>query len=109
MKKILALLFAVMFIVSGCGKKTAEVPEVQEEVILKDKVNETAYAGRVTEITDKTITIIMDEKVSETFNLNEKAKNDIKALGVEVDKRVLINFDTAENREIESVEVELTK
>ena len=113
MKKLLVLSLAVILVFGGCGKKAEntvpETPEANQEIALKDKVNETAYAGRVTEITDKEITIIMDEVVSETFKLNDKAKNDIKALDIKVDSRILINFDTVENREITSVEVELTK
>ena len=112
MKKFLALLLVLMFVFVGCANNSGnevENTDNSQETVLADKVNDTAYAGRVTEITDKTITIIMDETVSETFNLNEKAKKDIEVLKVEVDKRVVINFDTVENREITSIEVELVR
>ena len=101
---------------SGCSKKLttpAESPSPSEtpkaETQLADKMNDTTYAGKVTEITDTAITILMDGKVSETFDLNERAKNDIRILKVEKDKRVIIKFDSAENRNITGIEVITTE
>lgn len=118
MKKFLALFFVSLVLISGCSKKLttpAETPtpsadaQQNKEEQLADKMNDTTYAGKVTEITDETITILMDEKVSETFTLNERAKNDIRILKVEVDKRVIIKFESAENREITGIEVITTE
>ena len=109
MKKFLALFFVFMILISGCSKKltepSQEMQQDQTAVQSADKINDTTYAGRVTEITDETITIIMDEKTNETFNLNERARNDIRILQVDVDKRVIINFESAESREITGIEV----
>lgn len=97
---------------SGCAKKlttpsenpsASEPPKLQAQ--LSDKINDTTYAGKVTEITDTTITILMNEKESETFDLNEKAKNDIQVLDIKTDNRIIINFDSAENRNITGIEV----
>lgn len=110
MKKLSVFFLIFAILLSGCGKKLttpAPSPEASptEGVQLADKITDTAYAGRVTEITDSAITIIMDEKVSETFNLNERAKNDIRVLEVTVDKRVIVNFKSAQDREITGIEV----
>ena len=110
MKKLFITVFALMFVLCGCGNKTEEKPALtpeQENAVIKDTVNDTAFAGKVTEITDKEITILMGDSVSETFKLNEKAKKDIEVLEIKAGQRVVINFDTVENREITSVEVEL--
>ena len=112
MKKILAFMLVSVLLFSGCSKKLvtpSESPTPSEtptaETELADKMNDTTYAGKVTEITDTSITILMDEKVSETFDLNEKAKSDIRILKIEKDNRVIINFDSAENRNITGVEL----
>ncbi len=107
MKKILVFMMVSVLLFSGCAKKLttpSESPSTSETQ-LADKINDTTYAGKVTEITDTTITILMNEKTSETFDLNEKAKNDIRVLDIKTDKRIIINFDSAENRNITGIEV----
>lgn len=114
MKKSLILIFALLICLSACDKKgetstpeTSPLPTETPKITASqypDKINETTYAGRLTDLTDTTITIIMDEKTTEVFNLNERAKRDIDILKIEVGNRIIIEFDSPETRNITSVQ-----
>ena len=113
---ICAVIIVIVLIVFGltqCMKKSAEAPQTdtteqaqateeqaeerKDEQYLSDKLSDTYYRGRVTEITDDEITIILDEVQPYTFKLSDSARKDIEVLGIAVDNRVIVTFNTAED------------
>ena len=80
---------------------------VPDEPYLSDKIGDTYYKGRVTEITDDEITIILDETQPYTYKLTENAKKDIEVLEIAVDTRVIVNFEAAEDGTMTATSIEV--
>ena len=113
MKKTIVLILACLLCLTACGKKDTTVtptptatatPKKVTASQYPDKINETTYAGRLTELTDTTIKIIMDEETEETFELNDRAKRDIEILKIEVGNRIIIEFESPETTKITTVQ-----
>lgn len=88
-------------------EQSQKAEKVPDEPYLRDKIGDTYYRGRVTEITDDEITIILDETQPYTYKLTENAKKDIEVLEIAVDKRVIVHFESAEDGTVTATSIEV--
>ena len=95
-------------------KSDNPVPQVENpedqgntKVEVNDKISDTAYAGKVTAITeDNKLTILVNGSEEYTYVLSARASRDLKALEIEVGNEVVVNFERLEDGTLSAVSLE---
>lgn len=72
-----------------------------------DKISDTAYAGKVTAITeDNKLTILVNGSEEYTYVLSERATRDLAVLKIEEGNEVVVNFERLEDGTLSAVSLE---
>ena len=113
-----AFAISILFMLSACstpskapetGQQSAGeivLPKKKKTTVAHDKLGETFYAGRVTEIGDNDFTIILGEEECIKYSMSDKARQDIESLGIDVDTRVIVTFEKSTDGTLTALSVD---